>query len=128
MRIGAAVDQVDKASWVEAVPVHGLSASGLLWVGDSSCRDVKVTLSPLARGVVTVQRLRRGPCVRLCSCPPSGSRSVAALCRLAKVRVVVTRQMEGEGAVPHTARIREAAAPGFGLGWASPINADEEGQ
>ena len=128
MSIGAAVDQVDKASWVEAVPVHGLSASGLLWVGGSSCRNVEVTLSPLARGVVTVERLGRGPCVRLCSCPPRGSRSVAALCRLAEGRVVVSRQMEGVGAVAHTARVRKTAASGVGLGWASPVDADEEGQ
>ena len=128
MRTRAAVDQVDKASWVEVVPAHGLSAFGLLWVGGSSGRDIKVTLSPLARGVVTVERLGRGPCIRLCGCPPRGSRSVAALCRLAEGRVVVSRQMEGVGAVPHTARVRETAAPGFGLGWASPVNADEEGQ
>ena len=115
MRTCAAVDQVDEASWVEAVPVHGLSAFGLLWVGGSSGRNIEVTLSPLARGVVTVQSLWRGPGIRLCSGPPSGSRLVTALCRLAKVWMVITRQMEGEGAVAHAARIGEAAAPGFGL-------------
>ena len=128
MSIGAAVDQVDKASWVEAVPVHGLSASGLQWVRGSSSRSVEVTISPLARGVMTVERLGWGPCLRLSSCPPRGSRAVAALCLLAEGRVVVSRQMEGVGAVAHTARVRQTAAPGFGLGWASPVNADEEGQ
>ena len=115
MRARAAVNQVNKAGWFEVLAAHGPSAFGLLWVRGASGSDVKVAFRPLARCAVAIKSLWRGPGIRLCSGPPSGGRLVTALCRLAKVRVVVTRQMEGEGAVAHAARIGEAAAPGFGL-------------
>ena len=124
----AAVNKVNEDSWLEVVPAHGPPAFGLLWIRGKSGSRVKMSFSPLARCLMTIESLGRGPGIRRFGSPPSGGRLITAFSRLAEVWMIVPRKVEGEGAVPHATRLRQGAAPGVGLGRAGPVQADEEGQ
>ena len=120
----AGVNKVNEDSWIEVVPAHGPPAFGLLWIRGNSGSRVKLPFGPSARCLVAIESLWRGPGLRRFSSPPSGGRLITAFRRLAEVWMVITRKVEGKGAVAHATRICQAAAPGFGLDRAGPVQAN----
>ena len=102
VRGGAVVDKVNELGRVEGSIIEEFSLLGLVEVSEGRSSCVELRLSPSACCLGAIEGLWRGPMGGSLCGAPSGSSPVSCLRLLAEGRVVISRQVEGEGTVAHT--------------------------